>query len=76
MAVRAKFRCMQNDKDALGFHASVRMIPVGMGPGSENEKFWKATPSGELQMHITNPGAFEQFEVGKSYYLDITEAPE
>lgn len=39
---------------------------------AENEGFSKATPYGELKMSISNPAAFP--EIGKTYYLDFTEA--
>lgn len=38
----------------------------------ENARFTKATPYGELKMHVDNPAA--RFEVGKHYYLDFTPA--
>lgn len=50
-----------------------RFIPVydrGSG-GSENEKFWEATPSGVLELNCTKE---QFFEVGKSYFIDIQEA--
>jgi len=33
-------------------------------------------PSGNLQLWITNPAAFDLFEQGKKYYVTIEEAPE
>ena len=39
----------------------------------ENEKFFAATPAGSLKVSTIREGVFEP---GKSYYLDITEAPE
>jgi hypothetical protein len=54
---------------------NIRLTPVySDDPTSENKKYWDATPSGELTMCITNPGAFGQFEEGNEYYLDITLA--
>ena len=32
----------------------------------------KATPSGKLEMTITNPAAMEGLKVGKDYFLDLT----
>lgn len=42
-------------------------------PESEfnNEDWSKWTPSGELHLTITNPGAYEQFELGSVYQIDI-----
>lgn len=41
---------------------------------SENARFTKATPSGEIRMHIDNEVALAQFEQGKQYYVDFTPA--
>jgi hypothetical protein len=41
---------------------------------SENGRFTKATPWGELRMNLDNPEAGIQFEVGQQYYLDFTPA--
>lgn len=40
----------------------------------EDQKFCKATPSGEARFTIDNPEAIKQFTIGKSYYFDISEA--
>jgi hypothetical protein len=42
----------------------------------ENQRFAKASPSGQLKITIDNPAAQEFFagKVGKSFYLDVTEA--
>lgn len=40
--------------------------------GSENRKFWEATPQGSLKMDIVNETALAFFEVGKEYYVDFT----
>ena len=37
--------------------------------------FCKATPFGEATLAISNPKALEQFELGKSYFVDFTPAP-
>jgi len=42
-------------------------------PNSENYAWSKFTPNAELTMTITNPSAWGHFEVGKEYYLDITQ---
>lgn len=38
---------------------------------TENARFTKATPWGEIRLGIDNPAAREQFEVGKLYYVDF-----
>lgn len=51
---------------------------MAVSSGSEeNKSFAKFTPGGNLSMQIDKETlAYDAFEVGKSYYLDITEAPE
>lgn len=55
---------------------SVKLSPVyGNGdPNHENTKFWNASPSGSIELGTVNPGAWEQFEIGKEYYVDFTPA--
>jgi hypothetical protein len=55
---------------------TVRMSPVyaNNDPNHENSKFWDASPSGGLTLGTINPAAWEQFELGKEYYLDFTKA--
>lgn len=81
MAKRAKFRCTRRAECTDGGHAKnvttvlVTMQAVyGEGEGDPNREWSKWTPTGQLEMSITNPDAFMQFEIGKSYYLDITPA--
>jgi hypothetical protein len=79
MATRAKFRC-NSLKHAVGSEGQIFAIEVVLNPvysndeGSENRAFWNATPNGSLSMTINNAAAFKAFELGKEYYLDITEA--
>lgn len=42
----------------------------------EDQRFAKASPSGEFRIVIDNPAAQAQFELGKSYYFDAHPAPE
>lgn len=82
MAVRAKFYCTSITKSAWSpnkpaTQVAVTFAPVPFdhaNPNSENSRFWKASPSGELRLSIDNPAAVEQFEVGKEYILDFTPA--
>lgn len=77
MSVRAKFfvaeinhRHINTPGDVC---AEVVMQPVyGSHDGDgDNDRWSRYTPAGELKMTITNPPALEQFELGKSYYLDF-----
>jgi len=42
----------------------------------ENNQFAQATPSGSLEMYISNPAALDFLEPNKDYYLDFTAAGE
>jgi len=70
-AVKAKFVCQSTQRD--GGLEEVRLSPVTDG-SEEDNTFSKYTPSGLLELSITNENVFGFFEVGKKYYLDITPA--
>jgi hypothetical protein len=38
-------------------------------PDHPNYAFWKATPTGQLEMTINNPGAFGTFARGRKFLL-------
>lgn len=75
--VRCKFRChcKQEYRDANGKLTGVK---VGMSPvyygSEENEKFFEATPSGEINFYSVNPAVAEVIIENKEYYIDITPA--
>lgn len=54
---------------------TVTMSPVSSG-SEENKKFFRWTPNGQIKMGILNPAAWENLELGKSYYVDFTPAEE
>lgn len=73
--VRAKFICISSEK-TLGWINNelshrYRFIVATSG-SAENEKFFAATPSGELELSAVRN---DLFEVGKEYYLDFSIAP-
>lgn len=70
MTIRAKFRCHSLQKAEDGASCFVRLSAVTTG-SVENEEWSKYTPDGHLNLHITNPAVFDQFEQGREYYLDI-----
>jgi hypothetical protein len=77
MSVRAKFKVnsIENSCDHSGATvANIKLSAVygNDDPESENSKFWRWTPNGQLVMACLNPEAVKQFELGKSYYLDFT----
>lgn len=57
-----------------GSYRQITMSPVySPDKASPNYSWSQATPCGELKMTITNPNAFNQFGVGKSYLMTFTE---
>jgi hypothetical protein len=40
----------------------------------EDQRFAKATPSGEITMQVDNPVALEQLKLGGYYYVDFNPA--
>lgn len=68
---RAKYKLTARNETAAGY--GLVFEPVTSG-SPENERFFKWTPWGKLEMGTVNVGAAKQFEVGREYYLDITPA--
>lgn len=89
MTVRAKFYVQANE-EVGGYQPGVdrpvnswklQLIPIWEGAGpdgsnlaQENHIFSKHTPTGKLEMTITNEPAAKFFKPGMCYYLDFTEA--
>jgi hypothetical protein len=73
-SVRAKFAVERVESN--GEYAVVELRAVTRDDTPENKAFWKYTPSGFVQMTITNPDAVGFFEVRQEYYLDFIPAGE
>ncbi len=77
MSVRAKMKCEGKEESSYGDEGSkggtVRLSPVING-SEENARFYKYTPGGSLVLSTINQSAFDQFDVGKEYYIDISLA--
>ncbi len=73
MIVKAKFRCHFIQKADDASSRTIHMSAVTSG-SHENEAWSKFTPGGQIQMHISNPDAFNQFEQGKEYYVEFKPA--
>lgn len=74
MTVRAKFKCVEvHDKGSV---RQVFMAPVySSDKASDNYSWSQATPSGKIEMTITNPAAYGQFEVGTEYLIEFVPYP-
>lgn len=68
--IRAKFNVAEITEYGNGGGTKVVLMPVTTG-SEENKAFWQWTPSGRIEMHISNPDA--KFEFGE-YYIDFTKA--
>jgi hypothetical protein len=77
--VRAKFYVASVTKfgschDGKAQTNSINVVchPVTNGC-EENKSFSKWTPSGKLELSITNPDVFDFFKEGSEIYLDISQ---
>lgn len=82
MSVKCKFVCDNVQVQgpnvvSVNFHAVTgdgKQLEDGTYDyAGENKQWSAATPAGALSLNLTNPAAFNQFEVGKFYYLAIEE---
>lgn len=69
--VRAKVRCESLEGNAVKFST---VYEGDVSKDTENARFTKATPWGEIKLGIDNPAALKQFKVGQEYYVDFTPA--
>ncbi len=77
MSVRAKFYVGSLKKTRMGSQPQVgtmvELFPVTQG-SDENKEFYQYTPSGKIELGTVNEEAAKQFDIGKEYYVDFTEA--
>jgi hypothetical protein len=69
--VQAKFTCTSKKEVPDGF--VIEMIPVVSG-SPENERYFKYTPFGKIEMGTINRDASDSFIVGTSYYVCFSPA--
>lgn len=72
--VRGKFTLASITSHSWGTAQTFVFNAVHDTTTEENKKFAKYTPSGQLTMQVDNPPAQEFFKLGKTYYLDFSEA--
>jgi len=53
---------------------SVTLYPVTSG-SEENKQWSKATPSGKLELQITNPDAYGKLVSAREFYVDFVSIP-
>jgi hypothetical protein len=72
--VRAKFRVHCVIPQGDGFR--VDLSPVyDSNPESENGRFYKATPWGQITLGTVNPNVGETLKPGTEVYVDFTPVP-
>ena len=75
MTVRAKFMVVEKTQFAWSKDSvKIKLSPQYDNNIPEDQRFAKATPSGEFWMQVDNPSAAEALELGKTYYIDISAA--
>lgn len=70
--VRAKFIVSSITDNGTSSPKGVRLSAQYDMSIPEDRRFQKATPWGEINLHIDNPAAVEQLKIGKGYYIDMT----
>lgn len=77
MTTRAKFT-LQSITSYGGQGRELRFMASYSPELPEDQRFAKASPSGDMRIMIDNPVALAEFEgkIGKAFYLDMVEVPE
>lgn len=71
--IRAKFQC--NSVEAFETTKIAKLSAIYSDKG-ENKAFTDSTPSGTMEIMISNDAPASEFlQPGKYYYLDFSEAP-
>lgn len=73
MSIRAKFT-VTSVTDSGNGGKQVVLSPQYDTSIPEDQRFQKATPSGEFRMQVDNPAAASQLTQGKAFYIDLTPA--
>lgn len=69
--MRAKFTLESLKRDAEG--NGELLFRVVTGGSVENDKFFKYTPLGTIQMGVVNKDVLDILEEGASYYVDFSQ---
>lgn len=74
LKVRGKFRVTEITRNYWNADAAQVKLEAVYTNSPEDNTYSAATPSGKIEMSITNPSAIEHFAIGKSLYVDFTLA--
>lgn len=76
MSVRGKFTVSSvTNLSATSTYVNVKLRAV-YSNSPEDNSYSAATPSGSIEMTITNPAAVEQLPIGAQFYVDFTAVTE
>lgn len=67
--IRSKFAVDVVERTRYG--ATLKASPVTSG-SEENKALWDATPSGKLELNVSNAEVLKGLEPGVEFFLDIT----
>ena len=70
--MRCKVAC--SSKVNLGDGGFLLAFYTVYAGSEENDKYFKATPSGSFTLQTVNSAAAANFEIGKQYYVDFSPA--
>lgn len=73
--VRAKFEVRSVETYDEGSAIELDAV-YDENPESENGKFFKYTPGGQITLEVVSPETAKLFVPGKEYYVDFTPAGE
>ena len=76
MKARCKFRVLSVTD--FGHNSKKIELQTQYDPklAEEDEAFSKATPSGSIAVHITNPAVLPLFAPGRDFYVDLVPVEE
>jgi len=75
MSVRAKMQLQEVTSVQWSAGTKILKFQTSYDPTiPEDQRFTKATPSGQITMQVDNPAALEQLKLGEFYYVDFTPA--
>lgn len=71
MNVRAKFAVTAITDQGQHSPKVVKLAPQYDMSIPEDRRFQKATPWGEISLHIDNPAVVDALKIGKQFYVDM-----
>ncbi len=76
MSVRAKMKLTESTDMAWNpGQKKLKFAPEYDTSIPEDQRYSKATPSGEITLWVDNPAALAQLKLGEYYYIDFTPVP-